>query len=309
MKSFSLKSSSGIAAIVFAIAALIALPLRTIQYFTIIENNGTGFYKQTDWTVYVIGFILAVAVITLLVLGFINKKNFSYDLEVKSRPLFGLFSFVAAAGIFSDGIVCVLNADKSNLLSRSRDLEEFIGILLENSDIPFMYAEAILSVFAAIFLLALGISTLTGKTNGSEHKLISLIPVIWCLIRMIFRFSRTISYLRVSELTFELLMLVFSAMFFMAFAQVNSQIGSKNSEWKLLGYGLPAALFALVCFVPRLIVWVSGQRELLYEYAATPNICELSNALFIITTVFTRLSVGAKKEEEIPEDVKDKADA
>lgn len=296
MKSFSLKGGSGIAAIVFAVAALLALPLRTIQYFTIIENNGTGFYTENNWSVYVLGFILAVTVIALLVLGFINRKNTGYDLEVKSRPVFGLFSFVAAAGMFSDGIFCILNAGSIDSIF---DYEGKIS----NPDTIFMYGEAFLSVFAAIFFLALGISTLSGKTNGSEHKLISLVPVIWCLIRMVFRFSRTISYLRVSELTFELLMLVFTAMFFMAFAQVNSQIGNKNNEWKLIGYGLPAALFALICFAPRVIVWASGQRELLYEYAATPNICELTNALFIIAAVFTRLSHGVKKET--PEDVKE----
>lgn len=295
MKSFSLKGGSGIAAIVFAIAALIALPLRTVQYFTIIENNGTGFYTENNWNVYALGIILALAVITLIILGFTGKKTLGYDLEVKSRPVFGLFSFAAAAGIFSDGIVNILGVNLDNIF----DSEGKIA----NPDSLFMCGEAFLSVFAAIFFLALGISALTGKTNGSEHKLISLVPVIWCLIRMVFRFSRTISYLRVSELTFELLMLVFTAMFFMAFAQVNSQISSKNNEWKLIGYGLPAALMSLICFVPRVIVWVSGQRELLYEYASIPNICELTNALFIITVVFTRLSHGTKKE--IAEEVKE----
>lgn len=297
MKSFSLKSNSGIAAIIFAVAALIALPLRTVQYFTIIENDGTGFYTEANWSVYLFGFVLAVAVIALLVIGFINKKNLSYDLEVRSRPVFSLFALIAAVGIFSDGIICILGA------GNIADILEFEGTL-ENPDGLFMLGEAFLSVFAAIFFFALGISTLTGKTNGSEHKLISLMPVIWCLVRMVFRFSRTISYLRVSELTLELLMLVFTAMFFMAFAQVNSQISAKNNEWKLIGYGLPAALLALICFVPRVIVWVSGSRELLYEYAATPNICELTTALFIIATVFTRLSYGVKKEET-PEDIKE----
>ena len=287
MKTFSLKGGSGVAAVIFAVAALIALPLRTIQYFTIVENDGTGFFVANNWSVYLLGFVLAVAVIGLLVLGFINKKSLRYDLEVKSRPLFGFFSLIAAAGIFSDGIICVLNALDSATATNSL----------------FMYGEAFLAVFSAIFFLALGISTLSGKTNGSEHKLISLMPVIWCLIRMVFRFSRTISFLRVSELTFELLMLVFTAMFFMAFAQANSQISNKGSEWKLIGYGLPAALFALICFVPRLIVLVSGNKDLLYEYAATPDFCELTTALFIIATVFTRLSNGSKAEtsEEVKE--------
>ena len=62
MKTFSLKGGSGVAAVIFAVAALIALPLRTIQYFTIVENDGTGFFVANNWSVYLLGFVLAVAV-------------------------------------------------------------------------------------------------------------------------------------------------------------------------------------------------------------------------------------------------------
>ena len=84
-------------------------------------------------------------------------------------------------------------------------------------------------------------------------------------------------------------MLVFATMFFMAFAQVNSQVGGKNCEWKLAGYGLTAVLFALVCFVPRFIVTIVGMSDLLYSYSPA-EFCDLAIALFIIATVFTKLT-------------------
>ena len=42
MKSLSVKSGFGLGAVIAVAAAVIALPIRTVQFFTIIESN-TGF--------------------------------------------------------------------------------------------------------------------------------------------------------------------------------------------------------------------------------------------------------------------------
>ena len=301
MKGFSLKSGFGIGAVVFAVASLISLPLRTVQYFTVIEPDGTGFYSSNNWSTYALGIILAVSAISLLFIGITKNKKLDYDREVKSRPVFGVFSLVAAAGAFYDGITSATKfmSNNNSFIEQSYEVAP-----VWNTEKLVFGGEAIFAVLSAIFFLALALSALSGKTNGSEHKLISLSPVLWCMVKMIYRFSRTISYLKVSDLAFELLMLVFTVMFFMAFAQVNSQISEKNCEWKLAGYGLPAALFALICFVPRLIVTVSGRTELIYEYSSL-EICDFTTALFIISTVFTRITDKVeknieKKSEESP---------
>lgn len=298
MKGFSVKNGFGIGAVIFAAAALIALPLRTVQFFTVIEGDKSGFYTENSFSVYALGFVLAAAAIAFLALGSAKKNKLDYDREIKKRPVFGIFSLVAAAGAFYDGISCVTKAanDFAPIIEY-----DYNGVPTWNTEKLIFGGEAVFAVLTAIFLLAIGLSTLSGKTNGSEHKLISLSPVLWCIIRMVFRFSRTISYLKVSDLAFELLMLVFMIMFFMAFAQVNSQVGDKKFEWKLAGYGLPAALFALVCFVPRLIVTFAGRTELLYEYSPV-DICDLTTALFIIAAVFTRIT-DRVNIEAIPEEV------
>lgn len=292
MKNFSVKSGFGIGAIILAVAALIALPVRTIQFFTILEG-GTGFFTETDFSVYFIYLVLIAAGIAFLVLGIFKRKKTDYCREVKKQPVFGVFSLIAAAGAFSDGIICAVKVMNDRLPIVDYD---YMGTPIINTEKLLFSAEAVFAVLSAIFFLAIALSAITGKTNGSEHKLISLAPVLWCVIRMIFRFTRTISYLKVSDLTFELVMLVFATMFFMAFAQVNSQINSKNCEWKLAGYGLTSALFALVCFVPRLIVTIVGISDLLYSYSPA-EFCDLAIALFMIVTVFTKLT--DKKEQEI----------
>lgn len=285
MKNFSVKSGFGIGAIILAVAALIALPVRTTQFFTVLEG-GTGFFTETDFSVYLIYLVLIAASVMFLALGISKRKKLSYNREITKQPVFGIFSLIAAAGAFSDGITSALTVMSGYDPFVKYD---YSGSPVLNTE-KFIYAaEAVFAVLAAIFFLAIALSALTGKTNGSEHKLISLAPVIWCIVRMVFRFTRTISYLKVSDLTFELLMLVFATMFFMAFAQVNSQINAKNCEWKLAGYGLSAALFALVCFVPRLIVTIVGMPNLLYSYSPA-EFCDLAIALFMIATVFTKLT-------------------
>ena len=85
----------------------------------------------------------------------------------------------------------------------------------------------------------------------------------------------------------------------MAFAQVNSQISSKNCEWKLAGYGLPAALFALVCFAPRLIITIIGKEYMLYEYSPA-EFCDFGVAIFICSVVFTKITDRVEAKSEIP---------
>ena len=295
MKSFSVKSGFGIGAIVFAVAAIIALPLRTVQFFTVLEG-GTGFFSSYDWSVYLLYALLAGATLAFLILGFSKKKTLDFSRETVKRPVSGIISVLTAVAVFTDGLTCantVMN-DRLPIIDYGNYSAPAV-----NTDKLIFGAEALLAVISAIFFLSLGLVLITGKTNGSEHKIISLAPVIWCIIRMVYRFTRTISYQRVSDLTFELIMLAFMIMFFMAFAQVNAQISSKNCEWKLAGYGLSAALFALVCFVPRLIVTVVGKEFLLYEYSAA-EFCDLGVAIFICSVVFTRLTDKAEPKAEIP---------
>ncbi len=295
MKKFSVNSGFGIGAIIFAVAAIIALPLRTVQFFTVLEG-GTGFFTSYDWSVYLLYALLAAATLVFIILGFSKRKKLDFSRDVAKRPVSGIITLLTAVTVFIDGLNC------ANTVMNSRmpliDYSNY-GTPTFNTDKLIFGAEALFAVISAIFFLSLGLVYLTGKTNGSEHRIISLAPVIWCIIRMVYRFTRTISYQRVSDLTFELVMLAFMIMFFMAFAQVNSQISSKNCEWKLAGYGLTAALFALVCFAPRFIITILGKEYMLYEYSAA-EFCDLGVAIFICSVVFTRLTDKVESKTEIP---------
>ncbi len=277
MKSIT-KSGFGIGTLIFAAAAIIALPVRTLQYFTVLESD-SGFFLENDWSVYLLGITLFAAIISLVVLGLIKRKKLDYSLEVTKRPGQGILCFTAAAGMLMNAASLFIQLTNSPVFTEeSRTSNMLLGI------------QAAFALLSAIYFLALGTSYIGGKSNGSEYRLISLAPVIWSVFRLIFRFTRTISYIRVSDLMFEMLMLVFYILFFMAFAQVNSRVDGEKKEWKIAAYGLPSALLALICFVPRFIVMITGNADLLNEQSPA-EYCDLGIALFIISTVLTRVTV------------------
>lgn len=292
MKSFSVKNGFGLGIIVFAVAAIIALPVRTLQFFTVLEGD-TGFFNSADWSVYFLYAVLTLTILFSLILGIIKRKNLGYSLETVKRPGCGILSLVTAIGVVMDAVNCISKVSNSekDVFSYS-----YSGQLVVESESIIFIAEAVFAIISAVYFLALGIGLSTGKSNGSNLRLISLAPVIWSVMRMIYRFTRTISYLRISDLTFEMVMLMFMILFFMAFAQVNSQVNGKSNEWKLAAYGLPAALLALVCFVPRFIVTLIGRTELLYSYSAA-EYCDFAVALFILATVITRLTDKSEMNE------------
>ncbi|MBR6361456.1 MAG: hypothetical protein IKS04_06630, partial [Clostridia bacterium] len=114
----------------------------------------------------------------------------------------------------------------------------------------------------------------------------------WFILKLVVRFTRTVSYIRVSDLAMEMISLVFLAIFFMAFAQANSKVESQGTAWKLEGFGFPAALLCLNMFVPRIVITLAGKAEFKY-ILSYPDFADIAIALFIIATVLTRIIPNA----------------
>ena len=297
MKNKSIASGFGIGVIIMAIAAVVALPIRTMQFFTVLEGE-SGFYREADWSVYLLYGVLALSIVAIPVYGIFSRKRLDYSLEVSKRPGMGVISMAAALGVLLDAAFCITSAMKIEEISSGLSTANYVEGMTQGDGV-ILTAEAVFAVFTSIYLVVLGFSYLSGKTNGSEYRLISLAPVIWSIFRLVYRFKRTISFVRVSDLLFEMIMICFMIMFFFAFAQVNSRVGGKGNEWKIVAYGIPAALLALVCFVPRFIVTITGNAQLLYSYSAA-EYCDFGVALFIISAVLTRVTdklPEAKNEE------------
>ncbi len=283
MNNKSVKSGFGIGCIIFVVAAIIAIPVRTLQFFTVLES-GTGFYSSTDWSVYLLFAVIAVSIIAFLAFGIAKRKTLDYSLEIIKRPGLSSLSLIAACGTGLETYNCIMKF-------LSSDSSEFAPVTASpvNGAAFVTLLQGIFALLSTVYFVLLWLTYLKGTSNGSKIRLLALAPVIWNIFRIVVRFMRTISYIRVSELLFEMLMIAFLVLFFMALAQANTGIAAENVEWKIGAYGLSAALLALICFVPRIIVMLSGNSHLFYA-ESTVEFCDLGVALFIIGTVLTRVT-------------------
>lgn len=276
-----LHSIFSLEAIVLAAVLLLLLPLRTIQYYTVIEG-GNGFYKKVDANVVVFFAVFSAAVVFFLIGAFVKRKQISLETGAKRLPACGALALLA-----SGGAIWEVYFQYKNL---GFDATEYIVSSTTSSNIvlPIVYVKMGFGVLTAIYFLALSLCFLSGKSSGDKLRLLSLAPVIKCIIALVLYFMSTISYLRVSDLTLDMLSLVFFAMFYMAFAQANGNVNSKGSEWRLAGFGLCACLISLVCFVPRAVLFLAGHSDMTF-ILSYGNLGEFSAGLFALATVITRI--------------------
>ncbi len=295
-KSFS---DTAIPAFIFAAALIIALPLRTWQYFNIIEGS-TGFFSENNTAIWILYGAVIIACAAIIVISFIKRKNFVLEVNPEKRPGCGILAAMLSVFSFADA-----------MMSFNHTFNLGLSIFMmpeypELSDAPQLYGvvekivglEGLFALVSAVYFALCAIAFISGKSVGEKLRLLSLSPVIWNVFRIIYRFSITISYLRVSQLTFEMFMLIFLIVWFMSYAQVNSKVNGSGFEWKIAAYGFIASFFALVCFVPQLIAVIAGRSDLLYSYSV-PCYCDFAAAMYILSTVLTRIST---KADEIPEE-------
>ena len=73
MQKNQVKSTVKSSFIIFLIALLTVIPIRTIQFFTILQPV-TGFYSKTDWSVYVLNTLLILFGVFFVLLFAIGKR-------------------------------------------------------------------------------------------------------------------------------------------------------------------------------------------------------------------------------------------
>ncbi|MBR6702697.1 MAG: hypothetical protein IKI78_06100 [Clostridia bacterium] len=275
-------------ALVFAASLIILLPLRTVQYYTNIES-GNGFYKKVDALVIIYIIALIAAIGYFIAMGLKKRNSVCLESRAQRFPACGAISFLTG--------FAVLYGVYSDYMLSKKDASEFTVTSTATSAIgeKLVLVQAAFGILSAVFFILLAVLLLTGK-SPSLFKLLSLSVPMWYIIKLIIRFTRTISYLRVSDLAVEMIALVFLASFFMAFAQINSGVETKGNEWKIAGLGFPAALLALNLFIPRIALVLTGRDYAMYilSYA---DFSDLAVSLFILATILTRMVPNITKVE------------
>ncbi|MBO4338398.1 MAG: hypothetical protein K5755_04330 [Clostridiales bacterium] len=286
--------------ILFAAAFALTVPLRIYQYFSVIAPE-TGFYTSLNAAVYALYFIVAIFSVITIALSFVSAEAVESKMPEGQNKLMGVVAMVYAACFIIDTISKISSFAMAFIGYASGSIK--LGVwryITANGYLP-VILQALFALFAAIYFIVFGMSYYSGKNTFRDSKLLALAPMLWAVTRMISLLMRPISYVKVSELLLELFAMSLLMLTFLSFARVSSQLSEKGEMRKIFAFGLPAALFCLICAVPRWVLTLVGQKARLgAEYRA--EVMLLSTAVFILVYIAMALYMGNR---EIPEELEE----
>lgn len=301
--------------ILFAALMLAALlPLRLWQQMNVVEAD-TGFWTGGGATIPLLYVLLGVLFAVPIAASFVMKRRTALDLTRKRRIVEGIFAILVAAAMIWDAFAAFRFAMKLFLDFSHNVLVE--GLETQASS-PVQYYirsgamaclfEGIFGVLGALFFIDIAAVDVFPK-NKKIHisQAMALAPLIWAACRILRRFSRTISYLRVSDLFLGLLMLAALLLFLLYFAQLLGSVNGRDKESRLFAAGIPAAVLSLVCFVPRFITYTimgyGAPEDALVEW------CDLALGVFILVFLAGRIFQVPLRPKRRPEDDEDESAA
>lgn len=276
-------------------AVIISVPLRVYQYFKVLDP-ATGFYNIIDFSVYLLYFVLGAATVFSIVMYAVQRKKLTPVAGIKKSAAFLILSILLAVTVIVDSagqLMSYFDLYEEAVSSSSMSVSDYV----KNQGGSLLLFQAIFGAITAIYFFISGLSTTIGNTDGSKLKVLALSPVAWMIFRLLYRFKRTISFINVSDLFLELFEIAFIMLFFLVYAQVVSKIETSAVFWKLFAYGIPAAMFALVCFLPRFIVTITGSSELLSPHHGIAY-SDFAVALFIVYNLITRVKAQLYSSED-----------
>lgn len=293
---------------VFAVAMLAALPTRVYQLLAIVDYNN-GFYNGSDITIPVLYGAVFLFAIIFMVLSFLSKEVPSPKLPVGKNPVLGVASIIMIIGLGWD----ILSIERQVVpqVQGGFSFDMFKSLLasnLEQNGGIFLVLQFVFAIFAIFYFIIFSVSNLNGKASYKEYKLLALSPLCWAITMLISKLMTAVSFISVSELLFEIFMLVFAMLFFLTFARISSGVFTEDSMWGIYGYGFSAALFGGLVTVPRIVCVIVGLPAVEgHEF----NFSHFAILMFVLSYIIASLGIGFKDgivnirtlaEVELPDD-------
>ncbi len=282
----------------FIVAAVVCVVLRIIQTARFIDPE-TGFTVGGAALSLLLYAVIAAFTVFSLVTSFLSKQCSEFACIGSKNFLLGCVTAFFGVTLSYDCLYSLFSAFES--LSASTSMSGVKG-LMSTGSLP-LAVQSFFAFFASFYVYILASGFFRGTDKASGHKLLALAPVGWAAFRLIHRFIRQISYIEVSDLFLELIMLGLAVMFFVAFAQVNSGVYSDGFTWRISGFGFPAALIALTLSLTRLVFsFVSGGSFINPEHPF--NIADFAFSIFVIVMLFVlRKHLSENTMDEIQKEV------
>ena len=280
---------------VFAAAAVAGIVIRYIQMLKFIDPK-TGFTTGGNALSVVLYALIVVSSLFICVTSFLSADSKKIAIGNSGNKLAAIGSSLFAISLLGDTYYCLYQ-----VMFNSGTASAYTDVM-KNGTVP-MTLQSIFAFISAIYLFILASDFSKGTAKAYKRKFLATAPVFWAGSRLIFRFLRQISFVEVSDLLLELVMIAFMIMFFMALAQVSSGVYKDSFKWRIPGLGLSAAIIAATVSVPRMIVAITA-RELVNK--AYPF--SLTDLLFVIFIITLMVKIKEDAKMSLPASAEDKAE-
>ena len=259
-----------LAFVIFALGVVSAIPIRCYQMFNMLDNE-TGFFLKTNFTIPLLNCILVAVLVLAFIISYLGKSSTTRPLG-RNIPL-AVVSYLFAFSLIADGVNKLFEASLN-------------GLHLQDG---FVAAQGVFALLSSAFFIIVGISFTAGTDTFVRRGVLAVMPVFWAISRILQRFSVAIDFKNVSELLYELAMLCLAMLFFMSFARVYVSSEGTKLSWRIFAFGIPTALFAFLCSLPRFLVKFMGMPERLVKNSP-PEIADLGMAIFIVAVLIAFVS-------------------
>ena len=262
----------------FALFTAVVVGIRSYQLMYLFEPD-TGFYlmeSKGNFTIPLLYALVGASCIVFLLFGFLGAEF------KKPKPLGEKNYYLATAAVlFAVSLVADGMLRFSDLFNQYEDeASETAGSFLTTTRSVPQAFEILFALLAALYFIIVAVSFYTGKPSYRSARVMSLTPVCWLMCRLISRFVRAVSFLHMSELFWELVMIVFLMIFFMGLARLMSGIGAEGKYSLTFGAGLCGAMCAFLVALSRVITYFVASGD--YLSADSPiEVCDLGAAIFI----------------------------
>ena len=271
--------------------------LRSLQMTKFIDSE-TGFLTGGGFVNVLLYIIIAALCVYFVAISFLSadgKKIELANLKSKSASIastvFGVSLIYDSFSSFFDSVEILNGVSIGGFYSNA----ETFKTLMATGTLPYAL-QSLFALISSVYAFVLAKSFSKGNSDAHNRKYLALSPIAWAAFKIITRFVKQISYVKVSDLLLELIMLAFMILFFVAFAQVTSGVYSDDSRWRITALGLSGALVSLGINVPRLVLGIFANDFINKEYPF--NLADTAFAVFAVVVAFATVkSISAVNQK------------
>lgn len=218
----------------FAVSAVVTIFLVVYLILFSIDPQ-THFYYDDAKLVTLTNIVLFGVTLVMLLPFFARRVKTTYLIGKEKRPVLGAFSIIIGAFFIISGCNNII----LTISARAGAGEFFIGSA---------------SVIASGFFIAAAISQFTGRKT--DLRVAALLPVLWSIINLVVTFMSFTQIANISEYVYEVLQMVFAALFLYYNARVIGGLSNGREICGLFAFGLPCAMFGLLAAFPPMIAHI-----------------------------------------------------